>query len=389
MLNIALFGPPGAGKGTQSKKLIEKYNLTYISTGDILRQEIAEGSELGLQAKSIIEKGGLASDEIIVQIIEKKINMQEGTRGILFDGFPRTLVQAYILEGLLQKMNTSLSCMLSLEVPEDDLVTRLVERGKTSGRADDNMEVIKYRLQEYHDKTAVVANFYKEKQKFYPIDGVGNVDEVFDRLSSSINEVMKDKLFNIVLSGPPGVGKGTQGRLLANNYNLYYISTGELLRSEVENNTEIGQIAKPYLDRGEIVPDDIAIKLIEREIHENPNARGFIFKGFPRTLVQAYILDGLLQRINSQVSIVIDLEAPTLELIKRLDARAKTGDARLYDKSTQLIIRRLEEFDKRTKLTLDYYSKQDKVIYLDGNKDREGIERELNEIISKSLEVVR
>mgnify|MGYP000893355348 FL=1 len=129
MLNIALFGPPGAGKGTQSQMLIEKYNLAYISTGDLLRQEIAEGTELGKQVKDIIGKGGLVSDEIMVDLIEKKIITSSDKKGILFDGFPRTLVQAYILDGLLLKLNTSLSCMLSLEVPDEELTRRLIERG--------------------------------------------------------------------------------------------------------------------------------------------------------------------------------------------------------------------------------------------------------------------
>ncbi len=389
MLNIALFGPPGAGKGTQSKKLIEKYNLTYISTGDILRQEIAEGSDLGMAAKSIIEKGGLASDEIIVQIIEKKINMHPKSKGILFDGFPRTLVQAYILEGLLLKMNTSLSCMLSLEVPEQELIDRLLERGKTSGRADDNMEVIKYRLQEYRNKTAVVANFYKEKAKFYPVDGVGSLDEIFDRLTGSINTAISDELFNIVLLGPPGAGKGTQGKLLADKYNMYYISTGSLLRREVRNNTEVGKIAQPFLEKGEIVPDEIAIQLIEEEIKAHPNARGFIFKGFPRTLVQAYILDGLLRRINTSVTAVLDLRAPTLQLIKRLDARGKTDEARPYDKSLDMIIRRLEEFETKTKLTLDYYQNQDKVITVNGMAQEDEVFNRLDDIMSKTIQEAR
>ena len=121
MLNIALFGPPGAGKGTQSQWLVKKYNLTYISTGEILREEIAAGTKLGILAKDIIEKGGLVSDEIIVQIIESKIQKNPNANGFLFDGFPRTTVQCYILEGLLIKLNTSLTCMLSLEVPEDEV----------------------------------------------------------------------------------------------------------------------------------------------------------------------------------------------------------------------------------------------------------------------------
>ena len=145
MFNIALFGPPGAGKGTQSRKLIEKYNLAYISTGDILREEIAEGSDLGMQAKSVIEKGGLVSDEIIVQIIEKKIKTNTEVNGFLFDGFPRTVVQAYILEGLLLKLNTSLNCMVTLEVPQDILMERMLERAQKENRIDDTMEVIENR----------------------------------------------------------------------------------------------------------------------------------------------------------------------------------------------------------------------------------------------------
>lgn len=130
MLNIALFGPPGAGKGTQSKMLVEKYNLAYISTGDILRSEIAEGTELGHQAIDIIKQGGLVPDEIIVQIIEERILSNTDVNGFLFDGFPRTTVQAYILEGLLLKMNTKLDCMLSLDVPKVQLRNRLLERAK-------------------------------------------------------------------------------------------------------------------------------------------------------------------------------------------------------------------------------------------------------------------
>ena len=156
MLNIALFGAPGAGKGTQSKELVKKYNLTYISTGDILRKEIAAGTELGLQAKDIINRGGLVSDELIVQIIEKIIeSADEG--GILFDGFPRTVVQAYILEGLLHRMNRRLLCMLSLEVPREELISRMLKRAAIEGRADDNEEVIKNRFKEYDEKELCIT----------------------------------------------------------------------------------------------------------------------------------------------------------------------------------------------------------------------------------------
>jgi adenylate kinase len=348
MLNIALFGPPGAGKGTQSKLLIEKYNLTYISTGDILRHEIAEKTALGMQAKSIIEKGGLVSDEIIVQIIENKIDKNPDANGILFDGFPRTVVQAYILEGLLLRLGSTLTCMLSLEVPRDQLMARMLERAKKEGRSDDTKAVIENRFREYDNKTVPVAAFYEEKGKYFPIDGVGAVDDVFNRLTQSVDETLQKVWFNLVISGPPGAGKGTQAKYLAEKFNLYYISTGSMLRKEIDNDTPMGRRARPFLEKGEIVPDDIAIPLIEREIKAHQDVNGFIFKGFPRTIVQAYILDGLLRRLNSSVSYAIDIEVPTLELIKRLSSRSKTETARSYDKSTELIVNRLEEHEMRT-----------------------------------------
>ncbi|MBU3928215.1 MAG: adenylate kinase, partial [Bacteroidetes bacterium] len=171
MLNIALFGPPGAGKGTQSEFLIGKYNLFYISTGDILRKEIAEGSSLGIEARSIIASGGLVSDEIIVQVIEKTIQSNPNANGFLFDGFPRTYIQAYILEGLMIKLNTSLNCLISLEVDEEISVQRLLDRGKLSGRSDDNEVVIRNRLREYAEKTLPVLNFYKEKGNYSAVNG--------------------------------------------------------------------------------------------------------------------------------------------------------------------------------------------------------------------------
>jgi adenylate kinase len=187
MLNIALFGPPGSGKGTQSKKLIEKYNLAYISTGDLLRAEIAEGSELGKRVKSVMDAGELVSDELIVQILEKKIKSLSGADGILFDGFPRNLVQAYILTGLLAKLNTELTAMLSLEVPEEELMKRMLKRAEIEGRSDDNPETIKNRFKQYEEKTKPVAEFYKDMNKFYPVNGMGSIEEIFNRLTEVID----------------------------------------------------------------------------------------------------------------------------------------------------------------------------------------------------------
>jgi adenylate kinase len=190
MLNIALFGPPGSGKGTQSKRILEKYELAYISTGDILRQEIAESSVLGLETKSIIDRGGLVGDDIIVKIIEKRL-VNSNFKGILFDGFPRTHVQCYILEGMLMKLKTALNRMFFLDVPEEELLRRMLERAQKSGRSDDTIEVINIRLKEYREKTLPVMDFYSEYGKVRRINGLGTEEEIFERLCAQINEMIQ------------------------------------------------------------------------------------------------------------------------------------------------------------------------------------------------------
>lgn len=389
MLNIALFGPPGAGKGTQSQMLIEKYNLAYISTGDLLRQEIAEETELGLEVKDLIARGGLVSDEIMVDLIEKKIITSSEKKGILFDGFPRTLVQSYILDGLLLKLNTSLSCMLSLEVPDEELTRRLIERGKISGRADDTEDVIKFRLKEYKNKTSPVIGYYQERKLYVPIQGVGPIPEIFDTLCNSIELMLEKEWFNLVLSGPPGAGKGTQGRLLADKFNFYYISTGSLLRKEIKAQTELGLKVQQSLEKGELVSDEIVIQLIEREMKIQNNVNGFVFKGFPRTILQSYILDGLLRRLNMRVSYAVELTAPTIELIKRLDKRGRSEKARTYDQSLDLIIHRLEEYSTKTAPVMELYKKQNKHVVVNAIGSNEEIFDLLSETVQAAMKTSR
>jgi len=386
MLNIALFGPPGAGKGTQSKKLLEKYNLTYISTGDMLRSEIAEESELGLKAKNIIAAGGLVPDELVVEIIEKRIKSNENARGILFDGFPRTVVQAYILDGLLLKLNTSLDMMISLEVPDEELIERLLLRAETSNRPDDTLDVIKVRLQEYENKTKPVADYYQDQNKYHKLNGVGSLDGIFDNIVDHVEKNKSKEYTNIVLLGKPGVGKGTQGQLLAKKHNLVYISTGKLLRREIALGTEIGKIAAPYMEKGEIVPDEIPIKLIADQIKENHDANGFIFKGFPRTVIQAYILDGLLQRVDMRVSNMIELKLNTLNAIKRLSKRGKDKNkARPYDVSTELIVNRLEQYNEKTEPVVAFYQKQNKYSKINADGSEEDVFNRLSDEVEKTL----
>ncbi len=366
MLNIALFGPPGAGKGTQSEHLIKEYNLLYISTGDLLRKEIADKTPLGIEAESIISAGGLVSDETIVQIIEKTITAHPGANGFLFDGFPRTYIQAYILEGLMLKLNTSLTCLISLDLPEEVCVQRLLNRGKTSGRSDDNETVIRNRLREYTEKTIPVLRFYKEKGICYEVNGLRPIDEVTRELDAIVAGELKKQPLNIVLFGYPGSGRDSQGKALAERYGLEFISTNEMLEEEINNQTPIGAKVVDYYINGQLVPDEIVVPLIERRLDQAKNVKGFIFKGFPRTLVQSYILDGLLIKEGLSVSIALEIDVPLLDLVNRLDERGKTGHGMPYDSSTAKIVKRLKEHESKTLPVIAKYAQQHGLAKVDG-----------------------
>lgn len=188
MLNIVLFGPPGAGKGTQAEKLIAKYNLVHLSTGDIFRANIKGETELGVLAKSYIDKGNLVPDEVTIKMLEAEVEKSPNAAGFIFDGFPRTTPQAEALSVFLQEKGTEISVMLALDVEEQELIKRLLLRGKNSGRADDQDEgIIANRIKVYNEQTAVVADFYDAQDKFQKINGVGSIEEIFDRLCSAID----------------------------------------------------------------------------------------------------------------------------------------------------------------------------------------------------------
>jgi|SRR6185437_10629798 len=188
MLNIVLFGPPGAGKGTQSQKLIEKYKLQHISTGDLLRAEIAEKTDLGLSAQKYLDNGILVPDEVVIGMVKNKIEKHKTGGGFIFDGFPRTVPQAGALEQTCTIAGITINGMIALAVDEEELTKRIILRGKTSGRTDDQDPVlIMQRLAEYRQKTAPVADYYAKKNKYYEVDGMGTVDEVFASISKIID----------------------------------------------------------------------------------------------------------------------------------------------------------------------------------------------------------
>tara|TARA_S200000501_G_scaffold354342_1_gene374930 strand:+ start:84 stop:659 length:576 start_codon:yes stop_codon:yes gene_type:complete len=191
MLNLVLFGPPGAGKGTQSLRLIEAYNLVHLSTGDVFRSNIKEGSDLGNLAKSYIDKGSLVPDEVTIGMLEAEVNAHPKATGFIFDGFPRTSAQAEALDVFLASKGTEISAMLALEVEDEELISRLLERGKSSGRADDqNREVIKNRIEVYERETAILKDYYSAQNKYIGVSGVGSISSITENLCKEIDALI-------------------------------------------------------------------------------------------------------------------------------------------------------------------------------------------------------
>lgn len=192
MFNIILFGPPGSGKGTQSEWLIKNFGLTHISTGDLLRSEIEAGSEMGIEAKKYIDQGQLLPDKVMIGMIEELLRKNTNTKGYIFDGFPRTVAQAEGLDALFQRLNMELAVLISLDVEEEELKKRLIQRGKVSGRSDDNEVVITQRIKEYLNKTKVVESYYQDQGKLEKVNGIGAIEEISNNISEIVKKYHKE-----------------------------------------------------------------------------------------------------------------------------------------------------------------------------------------------------
>ena len=189
MLNIVIFGAPGSGKGTQSERIVEKYGINHISTGDVLRAEIKNGTELGKTAKGYIDQGQLIPDELMIDILASVFDSFKDSKGVIFDGFPRTMAQAEALKKMLAERGQDVSVMVDLDVPEEELMVRLIKRGKDSGRADDNEETIKKRLHVYHSQTAPLIDWYKNEKKYQHINGLGTMEGIFAEICEAVDKL--------------------------------------------------------------------------------------------------------------------------------------------------------------------------------------------------------
>ena len=189
MLNIVIFGAPGSGKGTQSERIVEKYGINHISTGDVLRAEIKNVTELGKTAKGYIDQGQLIPDELMIDILASVFDSFKDSKGVIFDGFPRTIAQAEALKKMLAERGQDVSIMVDLDVPEEELMVRLIKRGKDSGRADDNEETIKKRLHVYHSQTAPLIDWYKNEKKYQHINGLGTMEGIFADICEAVDKL--------------------------------------------------------------------------------------------------------------------------------------------------------------------------------------------------------
>jgi adenylate kinase len=189
MINIVLFGPPGAGKGTQSEGIIKKYQLSHISTGDLFRKHLKEGTALGKLAQTYMDHGNLVPDQVVIDMVDDKIKSDQKVNGYIFDGFPRTVAQAEALDKLMKGKGTPISCMIALEVEKEELIKRLLNRGITSGRTDDQDESkIQNRINVYENETKPVADYFKKQGKYNPIHGVGSIEEIFSNICKVIDK---------------------------------------------------------------------------------------------------------------------------------------------------------------------------------------------------------
>lgn len=189
-MNIVIFGAPGSGKGTQSERLIREYGLRHISTGEVLRDQIARGTELGLTADSYISRGQLIPDDLMIKVLASVLdeNPEQTKKGVIFDGFPRTIPQAVALKKLLEERGTELHAVVGLEVPQDELVQRMIKRGRDTGRADDNLDTIKNRLQVYHNQTSPLRDHYMAQGNYHAVDGSGDVERIFSDIKKHLDK---------------------------------------------------------------------------------------------------------------------------------------------------------------------------------------------------------
>ncbi len=468
-MNIALIGPSGAGKGTQADKLVPKYNLLHISTGDLFRESLENQTALGILAKKYMNQGELVPDEVVEAMVEEYVRKNDSRRGVLFDGFPRNKSQGKFLDDLFKEMEQELDIVIYLRVSDDEVVERLPGRVICHGcqtpyhkihnpfkvchkcgssqsyhRDDDNPETTRARLRVFHRETAPLIEYYQETGKLVIIDAEDTIEEVYKAVDEAVQAVKRQEVrsrsatraeaeeiqalkdvrtalskeqalhrsLDIVLLGAPGSGKGTQAVQLGQRFNIRRIATGDLFRKNIQEETELGKLAKKYMDRGELVPDNVTEAMVRERLSRPDTAPGFILDGFPRTMPQAEALTEIMTDMHRRIDIVLYIKVSDEEIVERLSGRLICRECqspfhKLYnpfktcpynrcqgeylyqreDDSPETVRTRLKTFHRQTAPLIQYYQNAGLLVEIDGVGDVSQVFERIIAAIQKITEV--
>ncbi len=450
MMNIALIGPSGAGKGTLASKLVSTFEMLAVDTGDLLREKLENRMAVGILAQKYMTRGELVPDELVDAMMEEWLWRADSKKNILFDGFPRTVSQAQFVDKFFKEINRTLRAVIYLKVSDEAVIRRLSGRvvcrtcqkpyhlefkppvkervcdecgGQLYQRPDDIPELVRVRLRAFHRVTGPVVTYYQQTGRLIIAEGEGEIDEVqaavvdtvaavhrqesrlatreeaerIQAFSSDITlapEHAAEPSFDVVLVGGPGSGKGTQAEQLSNCFNLPHIATGDLFREHLDQETALGLSAKVYMDRGELVPDDVTEAMVEERLSRPDTVEGFILDGFPRTLPQAEALTEIVTALRRQIDAVVYIKVSDSEIVSRLSGRlicrrcqtpyhsefkppAKEGicdicQGELYwrdDDNPDIIGARLKTYHSHTAPLINYYREAGLLIEIDGEGD--------------------
>jgi adenylate kinase len=464
MMNIVLIGPSGVGKGTHAGKLVAKYDLQHVVTGELFWENLEKRAAVGLLAKRYLATGELVPDEVVDAMIEEWLWHADPDKGVLFDGFPRTVYQAHFLDDLFKQIGRQLEAVIYLNVSDEKVLKRLTGRiicrqcqtpyhlhfklpanqgicdlcgGELYQRPDDIPEIARVRLRAFNRVTGLVLEYYQQAGKLIIIDGEGAIDHVYQAVDETVGQVQRHEArfaalgeldqiligksvfappafeavahpsFDLVLIGGPGSGKGTQAEQLRNQLKLPHIASGDLFRENLKHGTDLGKLAKSYMDQGQLVPDDVTEAMVEARIGRPDASDGFILDGFPRTLPQAQALTQMMADMHRQLDAVLHIKVSDEELVSRLSGRlicrrcqtpyhlrfkppASEGvcDAcggELYqrdDDNPSTVGARLKTFRRQTAPLIDYYDRAGLLIEIDGEGD-------VSEVTGRTLAAVQ
>ncbi len=437
-MNIAFIGPACAGKSTQAARLARPFELRHLSTGKLLRDHFERHTALGILAKKYVASGDLVPDEVVDAMVEENAFRMAPSEGFLLDAFPSTLHQARFIDEMFRGLGRKLDAVFYISIPDQAVFDRASTRFPK--RADDTVEILTNRLRVFRRNIAPVLDYFSDTGRLGFIDGAGTIDEVNTKLSVALGEILAGqrltlssaqhdllqnlgvapstfvsggglKSLNLVLLGAPGSGKGTQSEHVAAAHGIPHISSGDLFRADMARETELGKIARAYIDHGDLVPDDVTEAMVRRRLREPDCAKGFLLDGFPRTLPQAHALEEILAEMNRQLTGVISLDVSDDAIVERLSGRRICRECKrsfhvrfnpfsacpetrcrgehLYqrdDDSPGTILNRLKKFHLQTEPLIGYYRKAGQLAEVPGTGELDDVRARIGAAVASFAE---